>query len=341
MTGHKVTTGTRPARGLACGVPAPFDDPRIDPRIDSLRQRARIIRALRAELDGRGFVEVQTPVLVPGTCPDRAIASFEVPGAGYLVSSTEYQLKRLFAEGLPAAYTLGPNFRAGDLGERHNPEFTMLEWGRSGANMREVEAEAEAMVRRAGEAVARPVRGAFRRVSVRDALRGAFGRDVQDWDALVSIPGPFAAGGRGDAGRDCGDDDAHLSWLIDEALRSIDPERPTWIVGWPASMTTSAGLDPRDPSTTLRSELYWQGVELSDGFPFSSDAAWQRQRSTAENAGRVATGLQPVALDERFLTAVADLPAGAGMAMGVDRLCLALFGKQRLGEVMAFTWGER
>ena len=85
MTGHKVTTGTRPARGLARGVPAPFDAPRIGPRIDSLRQRARIIRALRAELDGRGFVEVQTPVLVPGSCPDRAIASFEVPGAGYLV----------------------------------------------------------------------------------------------------------------------------------------------------------------------------------------------------------------------------------------------------------------
>lgn len=314
-------------------------------KISSLRQRAGIVRALRTELDERGFIEVQTPALVPGTCPDRAIASFEVSGAGYLISSTEYQLKRLFAEGLPAAYTLGPNFRAGDLGDRHNPEFTMLEWGRSGATMGQVEAEAEAMVRRAGEAVARPVRGEFRRVSVRDALRTSLGRAVQDWDELASLPGPFAvarlrADGR-PAGHPHGDADAHFSWLIDEALHRMDPEQPTWIVGWPASMTTSAGLDPRDPSTSLRSELYWRGLELSDGFPFCADAAWQRKRSEAENAARLAAGLKPVTLDERFLSSVVDLPAGAGMAMGVDRLCLALLGKHRLSEVMAFGWEYR
>lgn len=294
-----------------------------------LPARAAIVRALRAELDGRGFLEVQTPLLVPGTFPDRAIEPMRADG-GYLVSSTEYQLKRLYAEGVAAAYTLAPNFRAGDVGRWHNPEFTMLEWGRCGATMPEVEAEAEALLARAGEAagVSAPTR--WTRVTVRALLHGAFGVAVEDWQELAGVPGPMAD-----------DPDAHLSWLIDTALRGLDPEVPAWIVGWPASMTASAGLDPRDPSTTLRSELFWRGLELADGFPFCADADWQRARTREENAARVAAGQPPIAEDARFLDAVGRLPPGAGMAMGVDRLCAALLRARSLADVMTFSWAER
>ncbi len=293
-----------------------------------LRARAMVIRALRDELDSRGFIEVQTPLLVPGTCPDLGIRSFEVREGGYLVSSTEYQLKRLFAEGISAAYTLGPNFREGDQGRIHNPEFTMLEWGRAGATMGEVEGECESMVRRvAGRALGQE---RWARVTVRDLIQRGFGVPVRDWSELVRIPGPLA-----------GDDDAHLSWIIDTAVQRLDPEAPTWVVGWPAGMTASAGLDPSDPSVTQRSELFWKGLEICDGFPFVRAEDWQRARSAAENEARRAAGMAVVQQDERFLAAVAQLPEGAGMAMGVDRLCLAVLGGTSLCDVMTFGWDDR
>ena len=211
----------------------------------------------------------------------------------------------------------------------------MLEWGSAGASMKQVEAEAEALVRRAGDAVGCVVPGRWRRLTVRNAIAEAFGTAVRSWDDLATIPGPFGPGG----GKH--DDAAHLSWLVDEAAGRFDPEQPTWLVGWPARMTTSAGLDPTDPTLTQRSELYWRGMELSDGFPFSNDAAWQRARSEEENESRAAAGLPRVALDERFLAAVPSLPEGAGMALGVDRLCLALLGGQRLRDVMTFSWTDR
>lgn len=295
-----------------------------------LTTRAAIVRGLRHALDDRGFIEVQTPLLVPGTCPDRGIRSFEVRDGGYLVSSTEYQLKRLYAEGVAAAYTLGANFRAGDVGRFHNPEFTMLEWGRAGATMREVEAECEALLMAAHDAagVDAPVR--WERVPVRELISRAFKLDLASWADLARVGGPFVD-----------DADLHLSWVIDTALRTLDPEVPTWVVAWPATMTASAGLDPTDPTVTQRSELYWRGLEIADGFPFVRDGAWQRARTTDENAARERARLGRVTEDERFLAAVAQLPEGAGMAMGVDRLCLAVMGGQRLSDVMAFGWEER
>ncbi len=295
-----------------------------------LARRARIVRALRDELDTRGFIEVQTPLLVPGTCPDQAIESFEVPGAGYLVSSTEYQLKRLYAEGVRAAYTLGPNFRKDDLGDLHNPEFTMLEWGRAGADMRQVEAECEALVSRACVAAGGEAPDRWGRVTVRGAVSRSFGVQVGEWADLERVPGPLA-----------GHADAHLSWVIDAALRALDPAVPTWVVGWPATMTASAGLDPQDSSVTARSELMWRGLEIADGFPFVRDEPWQRARTAEENLAREVTGRRPVVPDEQFLSAIGRLPAGAGMALGVDRLCLAVLGLERLSDVMSYAWGAR
>jgi lysyl-tRNA synthetase class 2 len=298
-------------------------------RSSILSARAAVIRALRATLDGRGFIEVQTPLLVAGTFPDRGIEPVRA-GEEYLVSSTEYQLKRLYAEGIPAAYTLGANFRAGDHGQWHNPEFTMLEWGRAGATMSEVEHEAEALVHAAGAAAGVAVPRVWARVTVRALLANRFGVEIGDWSELSRIPGPLSA-----------DADAHVSWLVDTALSSLDREVPTWVVGWPAHMTASAGLDPTDPTTTLRSEIFWRGLELADGFPFCNDADWQRDRTRAENAARVRSGQAEVAEDARFLEAVQRLPMGAGMAMGVDRLCAALLQAGSLAEVMTFSWTDR
>lgn len=339
-----------------------------------LVERAIILRALRGWLDARGWVEVQTPLLVEGTCPDVAVGSFEVGGAGYLVTSTEYQIKRLMAAGtdgapgMPQVYTLGANFRPGDIGERHNPEFTMLEWARAGATMREVEAEAEGLIRGAWEALGRPevrrggaeigIGAAWERRTVREVLSAVCGAPVGGF-GLEALRGAVARGGRGLNVPEAFTGEAQdlVSWLLAEAEAGGalggtgggapggaqgGTARPVWLVEWPAYMTPSAARDPENPEVAIRSELFIAGLEIADGFPFLSDAALQERLFVEERARRARLGLPEVAADRRYLEALRrGLPPGAGMAMGVDRLCMILTGAAEIREVMAFAWGDR
>ena len=328
-----------------------------------LVERAIILRALRGWLDARGWVEVQTPLLVEGTCPDVAVGSFEVGGAGYLVTSTEYQIKRLMAAGadgapgMPQVYTLGANFRPGDIGERHNPEFTMLEWARAGATMREVEAEAEALIRGAWEALGRPevrrggvkigIGEAWERRTVKEVLSAVCGAPVGGF-GLEALRGAVARGGQGLNVPEAFTGEAQdlVSWLLAEAEAGwggvTGAARPMWLVEWPAYMTPSAARDPDDPEVAIRSELFIAGLEIADGFPFLSDAALQERLFEEERARRARLGLPEVTADRRYLEALRrGLPPGAGMAMGVDRLCMILTGAAEIREVMAFAWGDR
>lgn len=283
-------------------------------------ERHRIVRALRRYLDREGFLEVQAPVLVRGTCPDRGLDSFAVGEDRYLCTSTEYHIKRLIVGGFPRVYTLGPNFRRGDHGERHNPEFTMLEWGRAGASMDRIERDAQALVNEAA-GFERP----FERVTVRDAIARHLGVDVD-----FSVTGVGAAVATLGGPRDW-DADAQLSWLLDALQPHLGRERPVFLVEWPGGQTSSAD------AASERAELFIDGVEISDGFRFATDAAAVRTGFRAHLGRRG----EPVALDERYLAALEEgLPPGAGMALGVDRLVMVLTGARRLRDVMAFGWEE-
>jgi len=103
-------------------------------RMEILQRRHKIRRAARDYLDGQGFTEIDVPLLVHGASPDIAIDSFKI-GDRYLISSAEYQLKRLAVGGFERLYSLTKNFRSGDMSSVRNPEFSMLEWGRVGGDM--------------------------------------------------------------------------------------------------------------------------------------------------------------------------------------------------------------
>ena len=116
-----------------------------------LRERARVCADVRRFFDARGFLEVQTPILVPSPGLDVHLDAFEVSGGDrgsprWLSTSPEYQMKRLLADGLPRIYQLAPCFRRGESGARHNVEFTMVEWYRARAGMAEVMADTEQLV---------------------------------------------------------------------------------------------------------------------------------------------------------------------------------------------------
>ena len=309
-------------------------------KVAMLGRRAAIVRALRRYLDSEGFVEVQTPLLVRGTTPDVALDSFDVAGAGQLATSTEYQLKRLAAAGLPRAYTLTQNFRRGEVSDRHNPEFTMLEWYRVGASLNEIEADAEALLRAALEAAGASPFDRLERRSLRAALEDGCGCPLPLPPSLAQLQAAAAKLGLSLDTSLAADRLALLSLVTAELQQRLDTRSPTVVVEWPAEMTSSTAA--AEDGWAERSELVWRGLELGDGFPFLTDAAQARAAFDAAQAERAARGLPQVELDDRYLAALeAGLPAGAGMAMGVDRVVAACLGLPTIGDAMAFAWDDR
>ncbi len=322
-------------------------------RLDVLGRRTRLLHRLRSTLLEWDFVEAQTPLLVAGTYPDFAVDSMEVHQEGhflgYLVSSTEFQIKRLMAEGLPRVYTLTQNFRPGDRSTRHNPEFTMLEWARLGAELLQIEADAEALIRAAWHSVGRPIlrwegrpidlEGPWERLSVATVIERVCGRSLPDFSlsslnvasADLDLPPDFRT-----------DRSLLLSYLLSEAEPWLGSPHPTWVIDWPAWMTPSAGLQPHRPDLAWRSELFLGGLELCDGFPFLVDVQLQQRLFEEELEARREAGRPMVRLDRRYLDMLASgLPPGAGMALGVDRLMMLLTGATTIDTVLAFPWEDR
>lgn len=309
-------------------------------RMAMLEARHRAIRAIRNWFDDQYFIEVQTPLVLTAPCPDRHIESMRVED-GWLATSTEFQLKRLVVGGFERVYTLTQNFRQGELGRLHNPEFTMLEWCRACRGLDCIEDDARAIVLAAAEALGCPDRITYAgnvidlsapwgRLSIRDAFAGVFG---------ISLPAGFGVDEIAEGTRGAGlldealvdaDPDVIASWSIDRLQSLLGKDRPTFLVDWPSGLTSSA---PEVDGISPRSELIIGGVEIGDGFPFWTDAAAQRARLEACSVRQ---------LDERYLAALEEgLYPGAGMAIGIDRLLMVLLDARHIREVTAFAWDER
>lgn len=298
-------------------------------RREALVLRAAVIRNVRAYFDGEGFVEVDTPVLVRAPGLEPHLDAFPVTGGFYLNTSPEYQMKRMLAGGFRRIYQIGHAFRRGEAGRTHNPEFTMLEWYRTDATTADIMRDCEALL--GGDAP-------YERLTMRDAWEkhagGACGVTVPALREKCE-----ALGIRYDQGDAW--DDLFFRVFVERIEPRIGRDRPTFLTDYPASMAALARLNPADPTTADRFELYAGGVELVNAFGELTDAAEQRQRFESDIATRRARGLAVTPIDEKFLAALeAGLPACAGAAMGIERLLMLKLGKTDIREVMAFTFDE-
>lgn len=323
-------------------------------RMVRLKQRQQIISAIREDLYEQGFLEVETPLLVKGTCPDAHIDSIPAGDGCYLVTSTEYQIKRMFVGGFEKVFTLTKNFRAHDRGRYHSHEFTMLEWARAFKSLKDIEQDVIRFTRKAFRKLY-PTQNTlhynhheidfmhkdWESLTVRQALEKYLGLvNLEDFSLepllrasrLVGLEIPKSL-----------DQDKYtvMSFLMDKLQTHLGYQSPTFLTEWPAYQTTSAPINSNDPYTAERSELYIAGIEISDGFPFLRDAQKQRTLFQQEQQLRKGAGKPAVTLDEAFLKSLEEgLPVGAGMALGVDRLVMILTGAQRLVDVQAFDWDE-
>ncbi|MCA9554758.1 MAG: hypothetical protein KC933_32310 [Myxococcales bacterium] len=332
-----------------------WDDAEGPARLELLAAGHQVRRALRGYLDREGFVEVPSPLVTRGACPDEHMDSFLTEGGEALVTSTEYQLKRLVVGGLERLYSLTQNFRREQPSERHNPEFTMLEWARAWEDLAAIEADVERFVGAALVAVAGPeattatwrghtvtLRGVpWARLTLQEALARHLGIEVSEAYELQEIlRGADAAGVELPDGFR-GDRAWALSYLLDLLTPHLGRDVPVFIHAWPAFMTSSAEMVPGKPELAVRSELFIAGLEVADGFPFLRDAQVQDALFARELTRRRASGKTPVPVDHAYVRALAEgLPPGAGMALGVDRLIMILTGADSIRQVLPFAWDE-
>lgn len=313
--------------------------------IDALRLRARLYALVRGFFAERGVLEVETPVLSRAGNTDPNIASFSLEFSGrtdgaprtrWLRTSPEYPLKRLLAAGVGDCYELGRVFRDGEAGGRHNPEFTMLEWYRVGWDHRRLMDEAAELVQRALALVGR--RAERTDTSFRALYRERLGLDpfTADEATLRAALGEVRIAPEGLTRDDW------LDLLMTHRIQpSFPPDRLLVVYDYPASQCALAQIRPDDPPVAERFELYLGPLELANGYHELADAAEQRARFERDHAVRAQRGQPAPPLDEALLAAlVHGLPGCAGVALGVDRLLMAMLGTGRIADVLAFDFAR-
>jgi lysyl-tRNA synthetase class 2 len=308
-----------------------------------LAERAQILRRMRAFFDARDFIEIEAPILVPSPGLELHLDAFVIADSGedrYLITSPEYQMKRLLAGGLERIYSLGKVFRRGEAGPQHNPEFTMLEWYRAGAGWEAIADDIEALVSSLADdfgvaGLARP----WLRISVADATERWAGVRIDGDEPLPSLRDKIGrAGHRVPA--DGAWDDVFFTMFLDAVEPHLGHEKPTLVYDWPRPLCALAREKPGDPRVVERFEVYAAGLELCNAFGELTDVAEQRRRLDSDLDERRRRGLPEYPIDEKFLTALTDMPPSSGIALGVDRVVMLLTGADDIRQVLAFADDE-
>ena len=310
------------------------------------RRRGATIAAVRRWLDDRGFVEVETPVLQPlyGGALARPFTTHHnaLERDLYLRIATELYLKRLVVGGIDRVYELGKDFRNEGISQKHNPEFTMLEWYEAYADYEDTARELEELV----SEVARQVLGTteverddrkidvappWRRVTLRDAIMEKSGIDVMEHptrEALAEAMGSEASPEEG--------------WgkLVDGLLsKQVEPDliEPTFITDYPVELSPFAKRHRTEEGLVERWEAFVGGMEIANSFSELNDPDEQRRRfeQQREEIERGDEEAQPY--DESFVEALEHgMPPTGGVGLGIDRLVMVLTGAASLREVVLF-----
>jgi lysyl-tRNA synthetase class 2 len=321
------------------------------PRIEALHARAKALAAVRAFFAAREFVEVETPLLVrsPGLeCHITAVPA----GGGHLITSPEYQMKRLLAGGFERIYQVCRCFRANEAGPHHATEFTMVEWYRAYEELDAIIKDTEALVHTVVRAVSGgssvklglrsiDVTPPWPRMSVREAMRTWAGVEVEGDESAAELVAKVQRTGIAVADGTAWDDAFFSAFVakVDPAL--VELPQPVILEDWPAPLAALAKRKPLDPRTALRFEAYVGGVELANAFGELTDPVEQRARFESDLQLRRDRGFPVYPIDEKLLAALAEgLPPCAGIALGFDRLVMLATGSPTIDRVLSFTASE-
>ena len=316
-------------------------------RVAALETRARALATVRGFFAERGFLEVETPLIVPSPGLEIHLDAVAA-GDGYLITSPEYAMKRLLAGGLEKIFQVCKCFRANEHGPHHASEFTMIEWYRAFSTIEAIARDTEELVHavcgdhaRLGDrtvSVAPP----WRRMTVRDAMLEWAGVRVAGDEPARELTAAIRAAGIEIADGLAWDDAFFTAWLarVDPALAALD--HAILIEDWPAPLAALARRKDGDPRTALRFEAYVGGIELANAFDELVDPDEQEQRFREEQQTRRDRGRPVYPIDTKLIAALREgLPPSGGIALGFDRLVMLATGATTIDHVQTFANSER
>jgi len=306
-------------------------------RLEILHLRAQLYKNIRDFFEARQILEVQTPILSAGAVPEPAIEPLftecHLPDSKrfFLQTSPELPMKRLLAAGSGAIYQIAKVFRDGEVGNLHNPEFTMLEWYRPNFNqydlIQEVSEFLQAMLE-CEPAECLNYCEVFEKYSNLHPLHSALS-DLQNHTAKLGMYNAQIL-----------DRDSCLQFIMSAQIeRQLGLNRPTVVAAnFPATQAALAKKCEDNPALAERFEVYFKGVELANGFYELTDSIEQYQRFEADLAKRKTLNLPTHPLDKRFLAALeSGLPECAGVAIGLDRLLMLIAKVPKIQDVLTFS----
>ncbi|MCA8990719.1 MAG: EF-P lysine aminoacylase GenX [Planctomycetaceae bacterium] len=313
-----------------------------------LKQRAFLLRELRSFFHSQGYWEVETPVLSNDTCVDLWLDPFEVqtPCRRFLQTSPEFAMKRLLASGADSIFQVTKSFRSDEVGRRHNPEFTIVEWYRVGATYHEQMDFTEQLVRHLQTALATlsvspPKLGdVIPRFTYDQAFEAALRAKVlhltdTELRDLAAAHLGAAAYNLAQQNRD-----SLLNLLLAEIVEPwLESQQACFLCDFPASQAALARVRPNTPPVAERFELYLGELEICNGYQELTDPVELRRRNAAQNALRGREGKPELPSESCLLSAMdSGLPECSGVALGFDRLLMWLLGAHEISQVMAFPW---
>jgi lysyl-tRNA synthetase class 2 len=317
--------------------------------------RSRVIRAIRRFLDGRGYLEVETPMMQPmaGGALARPFVThhnaLDLPL--YLRVAPELYLKRLVVGGMERVYEINRNFRNEGISTRHNPEFTMLEFYEAYSDYRKLMTLTEELIGAVADEVLEgrectyddvtiSFQEQFTRLRLRDEVRRAvadrLGRDVSEGDLRDLATVTELARGLGvDVAPDAGA--GRITFTLFETLCEEKLVQPTFVHDFPTEVSPLSKQRADDPDTVERFELYIGGMEIANAFSELNDPAEQRRRFEDQRRARRAGDDEAHAMDEDYIHALEHgLPPTGGEGIGIDRLVMLLTDSRSIRDVILF-----
>ncbi|MDP0589449.1 MAG: EF-P lysine aminoacylase EpmA [Candidatus Endonucleobacter bathymodioli] len=313
----------------------------------ALKERATLFRGIRSYFESQMVMEVETPILSTSATVDVHIDSFHCdfhpvgrsnPQTCYLHTSPEFAMKRLLAAGSGDIYSMGHVFRRGEIGDCHNPEFTMLEWYRIGMDQQRLMDDVAAMLKSVSffNEVKRCSYG-----DLFDEYLGINPHTVSDCKLSYLVRQKVDSQLVGIDRNDCLD--LLFSSIIEPTLGAGDASilSGVFVYDYPACMSALAKIkeDRNGDIVSARFELFVNGVELANGYHELQDAEEQLHRFKCEQRNRGNRGLPVYHHDHRLISALAyGMPDCAGVALGVDRLLMLIMNRSDIADVITFSF---
>ncbi|CAM2928950.1 elongation factor P--(R)-beta-lysine ligase [Legionella worsleiensis] len=305
--------------------------------IDVLRQRAAFLAKIRQFFVGRHYLEVETPIMAQFGVTDAYLSNIKATFRGEtycLQTSPEYHMKRLLAAGSGPIFQLARVFRDDELGRWHNPEFTLLEWYQLGIDHHALMAEMDLLLQhvlKTKPMIKKTYQEAFLDSCGLDPFNASIEhfKNILVQNQLDSVLSPQEQ-----------DRDQYLFLLMSHVVEPFlaQEHAPVAVYDFP---TSQAALAKINNGVAERFEVYYQGVELANGFHELTDVDAQAKRFAQDLELRALHGLPEVQADEFLLQALAHgLPPCSGVALGVDRLFALALGQPRITDILSFDFSR-